>query len=114
MTIQLPSLRTPLTLCVQGSLLVSGLSETGMSTDQLKVPSRTVSIQYEVCSYISHALSKPMGKGAYVASNLHSRPNFRHWAHLGTLGSHLIFFSLHVLQACPRRFLGLPALVVPQ
>jgi hypothetical protein len=49
----------------------------------------------------------------YIASNLHSRLNFWHCMHLGVLGSHLIFFSRQVLHACPRRFLGLPALVVP-
>ena len=50
----------------------------------------------------------------YALSNLHSRPDFWHWSHLGRFGWHLIFFSLHVRQACASRFLGFPAFVIPQ
>src|SRR3954454_21423490 len=50
----------------------------------------------------------------YAFSNLHSRPDFWHWSHLGKFGWHLIFFSRQIRHACARRFLGFPALVTPQ
>lgn len=58
------------------------------------------------------ACRRPRGS-SYLCSKRHSRPNFWHCAHFGTWGSQRIFFSRQVLHACPRRFLGLPAFVVP-
>lgn len=43
----------------------------------------------------------------------HTLCDFAHWWHFGYPGSHLIFFSRQVKQACASRFRGLPALVMP-
>lgn len=53
------------------------------------------------------------GFKTYAVVNLHSLPNFSHWTHFGSAGSHFIFFSLQVVHAIARRLRGLPAFVTP-
>ena len=69
-----------------------------------------------VCqTLVSRILDSPsIVYNSYAFLNLQMRPNFSHCTHRGKSGSHLIFFSRHVIHAIARRFRGLPALVTPQ
>jgi len=62
----------------------------------------------------SLAASSPQIQKKKETHHRHSSPCLAHLTHLVSPGSHLTFFSLQLLQAFARRFLGRPARVSPQ
>lgn len=109
-----PGIRKNTTLRTANSIAKATIQ----STQQMRGRRTRNSCVYKLilCNYIlgrtkRHARSE--GTNTYAVVNLHSFPHFSHCTHLGSAGSHLIFFSRHVLQAIASRLRGLPAFVTP-